>query len=563
MATHHLCPHPFLLLLVLVLLRTLPSPSHMNLESPERDVSKDSTSQHGNGAADIDAVEAQKHSSSAPALPSSASTTAPSESSGIGPFAGHSTRTARFKVRDRPVQLIRNMHANYFTRPQQSLEAECKDDSSALKALKSIRHCAFTYGATISVAGCALLLAFGQGYAHSTQSYRTPGLLVQIAYQGVFAATCSVQWLRRISFMREDESRTSLNAANGTTSKCRSSIETTSMDLREGTESLSPVSTALNTSSQPAKPPSTLVPSFSGTPLSYWILGYGLLGLYGLTPTLAISGQASSHLLDPLLALATLSPLMVGSLIVALDYISSIVILDMNRYSAEREELLDRHATTMDAFRDENLLKKNILLETVGKEVQDAATLAIETLRQMTPTSLFPPSVSREQLSPCTLPIPITTVLGFFTTMRHLQYISRNMQRLSRVMFTEYVQGIVEKTSPHYHRGENKFDVGEFVQSLGDLVSADASLKGVEFVIYHSEYDLNHVPIKGSEESWRHALINVSANMYYFVSFLMTQLLTAVLLTNLVNQKYYRLCKVWINCRTLPRYICSTANGDR
>jgi hypothetical protein len=164
----------------------------------------------------------------------------------------------------------------------------------------------------------------------------------------------------------------------------------------------------------------------------------------------------------------------------------------------------------MDAQRDDYLLRKNILLETVGKEVQDAATLAIETLRQMTPTSLFPPSVSREQLSPCTLPIPITSILGLFSTMRHLQYISRNMQRLSRVMFTEYVEGIVEKTSPHYHRGENGFDVGEFVQSLGDLVSADAALRGVEFGIYHSEYGLSHVPIKGSEESWRHALINVS-----------------------------------------------------
>ncbi|KAG0046695.1 ssk1 response regulator receiver [Gryganskiella cystojenkinii] len=198
-----------------------------------------------------------------------------------------------------------------------------------------------------------------------------------------------------------------------------------------------------------------------------------------------------------------------GSLIMVLDYMTDKVTTDLDRYATETDELLERHTSALEAYRDENLLKKNILLETVGKEVQDAATLAIETLRQMTPTSLFPPSVSREQLSPCTLPIPITSVLGLFTTMRHLQYISRNMQRLSRVMFTEYVQGIVEKTSPHYHRGENKFDVGEFVQSLGDLVSADASLKGVEFVIYHSEYDLNHVPIKGSEESWRHALINL------------------------------------------------------
>ncbi|KAH7053521.1 hypothetical protein BKA57DRAFT_390217 [Linnemannia elongata] len=228
----------------------------------------------------------------------------------------------------------------------------------------------------------------------------------------------------------------------------------------------------------------------------------------GLTPALSAPGW-HSLVWSPAIILSTLVPLFLAPALLGLDRISAALSEDTDRHNAELDELQERHEILMEAYRDENLLKKNILLETVGKEVQDAATLAIETLRQMTPTSLFPPSVSREQLSPCTLPIPITSVLGLFTTMRHLQYISRNMQRLSRVMFTEYVQGIVEKTSPHYHRGENGFDVGEFVQSLGDLVSADASLKGVEFVIYHSEYGLSHVPIKGSEESWRHALINL------------------------------------------------------
>jgi hypothetical protein len=256
----------------------------------------------------------------------------------------------------------------------------------------------------------------------------------------------------------------------------------------------------------------------SRSSLPYWILGYGLLGLIGLTPALTAHGWRSL-VWNPVIILSTLVPLILAPALLGLDRISAALSEDTDRHNAELDELQDRHDFLMDAYRDEHLLKKNILLETVGKEVQDAATLAIETLRQMTPTSLFPPSVSREQLSPCTLPIPITSILGLFTTMRHLQYISRNMQRLSRVMFTEYVQGIVEKTSPHYHRGENGFDVGEFVQSLGDLVSADASLKGVEFVIYHSEYEMSHVTIKGSEESWRHALINVSSFFFFFFFF--------------------------------------------
>ncbi|KAK3836345.1 MAG: hypothetical protein JOS17DRAFT_680944 [Linnemannia elongata] len=262
------------------------------------------------------------------------------------------------------------------------------------------------------------------------------------------------------------------------------------------------IASILNTAS------STSISTSSRSSFPYWILGYGLLGLVGLTPALTAHGLRSL-VWNPVIILSTLVPLFLAPALLGLDRISAALSEDTDRHNAELDELQERHEILMEAYRDENLLKKNILLETVGKEVQDAATLAIETLRQMTPTSLFPPSVSREQLSPCTLPIPITSILGLFTTMRHLQYISRNMQRLSRVMFTEYVQGIVEKTSPHYHRGENGFDVGEFVQSLGDLVSADASLKGVEFVIYHSEYGLSHVPIKGSEESWRHALINL------------------------------------------------------
>ncbi|KAF9958335.1 ssk1 response regulator receiver [Mortierella alpina] len=436
----------------------------------------------------------------------------PSESGVHSASSQARRRRVSFRVHNRPAQLIRNLHANYFNRQQQDTTSSDSPASTAARVVHSIRGNVFAFGAVMSMAGCAVLL--GQRYSGYTwHGIGHSGLLTQVAYHGLFAAACSWQWLKRmaLSIDAEDTDRD--------TAECDGDLNSNSVN-RAGSHSPvhdppsepadAPDSSATSDSNAASLAPSSSHLAFlsSSPTLSCCIVGYGLLGLFGLTPALAAHGK-SSLVWNPILLLSILAPVIVGPCLWALDSVSRALSKDLERQAAETDELWERHEILLEAYRDDNLLKKNILLETVGKEVQDAATLAIETLRQMTPSSLFSPSISREQLSPCTLPIPITSILGLFTTMRHLQYISRNMQRLSRVMFTEYVQGIVEKTSPHYHRGENSFDVGEFVQSLGDLVSADASLKGVELVIYHSEYDLNHVPIKGSEESWRHALINL------------------------------------------------------
>ncbi|KAF9979478.1 ssk1 response regulator receiver, partial [Modicella reniformis] len=329
--------------------------------------------------------------------------------------------------------------------------------------------------------------------------------MAQVAYHGIFATTCSWQWVKRLALDSKEsvDNNNDINSSGGSDgindSEATESIHVSDPSISVPAEN--------NNELQDASAASPLAKAVS-TSLSYCILGYGLLGFFGFSPTLA-ARTWGFYFWNPILILATLSPLVMGLFLLGLDKISIALSKDETRHESEVNELQKSHEVMIEAYREEYLYQKNMLLETVGKEVQDAATLAIETLRQMTPSILFPPSISREQLSPCALPLPITSILGLFTTMRHLQYISRNMQRLSRVMFTEIVQGIVEKSSPHYHRGQNKFDVGEFVQSLGDLMSADASLKGVEFVIYHSEYELNHVHIRGSEESWRHALINL------------------------------------------------------
>ncbi|KAF8942225.1 ssk1 response regulator receiver [Haplosporangium gracile] len=464
-----------------------------------------------------------------PATPAANGATTPPSSS----TRARST-ASRFKMQSRPAQLIRNLHANYFTPPSSSTECPSFSSPEATtvgKVIQSIRRNLFAFGAIVSVAGCAIVIGHGRA-GHYLHGIGHPGLLAQAAYQGLFAVACSCQWLRPMwSSSSSPSSSSSSTRSTGHSSGTRSDDPSSPLDTKpaEPTINASESSNTNNSTSATLEQSSTSNPTAKATTtttslhnttssffistssrssLPYWILGYGLLGLLGFTPALTAHGWRSL-VWSPVVILSTLVPLFLAPVLFGLDRISAALSEDTDRHNAELDELQERHEILMEAYRDENLLKKNILLETVGKEVQDAATLAIETLRQMTPTSLFPPSVSREQLSPCTLPIPITSVLGLFTTMRHLQYISRNMQRLSRVMFTEYVQGIVEKTSPHYHRGENGFDVGEFVQSLGDLVSADASLKGVEFVIYHSEYGLSHVPIKGSEESWRHALINL------------------------------------------------------
>ncbi|KAF9935016.1 ssk1 response regulator receiver [Mortierella alpina] len=461
----------------------------------------------------IHAVESTTADAKDDLAPSDESTHPPSEHGVHSAPSQARRRRVPFRVQNRPAQLIRNLHANYFNRQQQETVSPDSPASTAARVVHSIRGNVFAFGAVISVAGCAVLL----GQRHSGYTWHGighSGLLAQIAYHGLFAAACSWQWLKRMALSTDAED------TDRDTAECDGDLYSNSVN-RAG--SRSPVHDPAP--SEPVDAPDAFATSDSNTAslgplssplgglasspaLSCCIFGYGLLGLFGLTPALAAHGKSSLGW-NPILLLSILAPVIVGPCLWGLDVISRALSKDLERQATETDELWERHESLLEAYRDDNLLKKNILLETVGKEVQDAATLAIETLRQMTPTSLFPPSISREQLSPCTLPIPITSILGLFTTMRHLQYISRNMQRLSRVMFTEYVQGIVEKTSPHYHRGENSFDVGEFVQSLGDLVSADASLKGVELVIYHSEYDLNHVPIKGSEESWRHALINL------------------------------------------------------
>ncbi|KAF9558931.1 ssk1 response regulator receiver [Mortierella alpina] len=466
------------------------------------------TSNHPGHAADSAATDAKDEpaSSDEPTPPSSehGAQSAPSQPR---------RRKMSFRVQNRPAQLIRNLHANYFNRHQQETAPPDSPASTAARVVHSIRGNVFAFGAVMSMAGCAVLL--GQRYSGYTwHGIGHSGLLAQVAYHGLFAAACSWQWLKRMALTidAEDTDRDTVDcdgdlySSNDNRAGSRSPVYDPAPSSEPVDASDSFATSDSSAASLWPSPHLGVIPSSRS--LSCCIFGYGLLGLFGLTPALAAHGK-SSLVWNPLLLLSILAPVIVAPCLWGLDAISRALSKDLERQAAETDELWDRHESLLEAYRDDNLLKKNILLETVGKEVQDAATLAIETLRQMTPSGLFPPSISREQLSPCTLPIPITSILGLFTTMRHLQYISRNMQRLSRVMFTEYVQGIVEKTSPHYHRGENSFDVGEFVQSLGDLVSADASLKGVELVIYHSEYDLNHVPIKGSEESWRHALINL------------------------------------------------------
>ncbi|KAF9918990.1 ssk1 response regulator receiver [Lobosporangium transversale] len=412
--------------------------------------------------------------------------------------------------RSRPARLIRNLHASYFNQHASEQPSHNPTLSTTTKVVQSMRSNVFAFGAIASVAGCAVLLGQSQ-LGHKWNGFGTIGLIVQVTYHGIFATTCSWQWFKRMAF-------NSSNSVGQDKSDCKEGTDCTSDSAfhPSGATASEPshiVGSSMTSDNEDTCSESAHATSYTKTvkessSLSYWILGFGLLGLLGFTPAATIYAW-KSYIWSPVLVLASLSPLVIGPILIGLDKIANAASEDETNHAAEIDNLQMRHEDLMEVYRNDNILKKNMLLETVGKEVQDAATLAIETLRQMTPKSLFPPSVSREQLSPCTLPIPITSILGLFTTMRHLQYIARNMQRLSRVMFTEYVQGIVERTSPHYHRGENKFDVGEFVQSLGDLVSADASLKGVEFVIYHSQYGLNHASIKGSEESWRHALINL------------------------------------------------------
>ncbi|KAJ7087279.1 hypothetical protein B0H15DRAFT_781406 [Mycena belliarum] len=133
-------------------------------------------------------------------------------------------------------------------------------------------------------------------------------------------------------------------------------------------------------------------------------------------------------------------------------------------------------------------------------ELADMVQMAIQTLLQISPPQVLEPT--REQFSACTLPVPTPSMSAMFTAMRNLNYFSANM--------VEFCQE-PSKDGPGSSEliGHSEFDLGELLQSVGDVMSGAAAQAGVDLVLYHGDLSLKYAWVSGLESGLTVALSHV------------------------------------------------------
>ncbi|KAJ6516367.1 hypothetical protein C8R45DRAFT_856379 [Mycena sanguinolenta] len=135
-------------------------------------------------------------------------------------------------------------------------------------------------------------------------------------------------------------------------------------------------------------------------------------------------------------------------------------------------------------------------------ELADMVQMAIQTLLQISPPQVLEPT--REQFSACALSVPTPSMSAMFTAMRNLNYFSANMAAFCQEPLEEVLgpgpTGLIAHTS---------FDLGELLQSVGDVMSGAAAETGVDLVLYHGDLSLKYAWVSGSESGLTVALSHV------------------------------------------------------
>ncbi|KAJ7895978.1 hypothetical protein B0H14DRAFT_2679883 [Mycena olivaceomarginata] len=135
-------------------------------------------------------------------------------------------------------------------------------------------------------------------------------------------------------------------------------------------------------------------------------------------------------------------------------------------------------------------------------ELADMVQMAIQTLLQISPPQVLEPT--REQFSACALSVPTPSMSAMFTAMRNLNYFSANM-----VSFWQEPPDQVLGSGPSSLIAHTNFDLGELLQSVGDVMSGAAAEAGVDLVLYHGDLSLKYAWVSGSESGLTVALSHV------------------------------------------------------
>ncbi|KAF7313404.1 hypothetical protein HMN09_00496300 [Mycena chlorophos] len=130
-------------------------------------------------------------------------------------------------------------------------------------------------------------------------------------------------------------------------------------------------------------------------------------------------------------------------------------------------------------------------------ELADMVQMAIQTLLQISPPQILEPT--KEQFSACTLSVPTPSMSALFTAMRNLNYFSAHM-----AAFGQDDAPVTAMPIP-----QSEFDLGELLQSVGDVMGGAAANAGVDLVLYHADLSLKYAWVSGSESGLTVALSHV------------------------------------------------------
>ena len=199
-------------------------------------------------------------------------------------------------------------------------------------------------------------------------------------------------------------------------------------------------------------------------------------------------------------------------------------------------------------------------LYTLSLELADSVQAAIQTLLQLTPPHLF--DTAKEQFSACTVQMPATSLTSLLTAMKNLNYLSEHIAPLcaddSLLHSPSHTPGpplaevkarldpVVEGLPPAANDGARPFpspygasrasfkgtesttslvtmatepssmlqdfDIGEMVQSVGDLLGGLTAQAGADLVLFHGDVGMKHFSVKADEGGVCYVLSHVSSS---------------------------------------------------
>ncbi|RCH97005.1 ssk1 response regulator receiver [Rhizopus stolonifer] len=162
--------------------------------------------------------------------------------------------------------------------------------------------------------------------------------------------------------------------------------------------------------------------------------------------------------------------------------------------TAHQQEVVDK------AIEDYTKQKRQSLVDT-AEDISSVSSMIMDTLEQFAPPSVL--SSTYELLSACSMAVPITTISAINTAVKQTRYIGSRLQALSDRLRDDKESTVHES-----------FDVGEFVQNIGDALAGLSAKLDIHFIVYHMDNGLHYTHIMGDEAGTRHAIIHLLRDVF-------------------------------------------------